>query len=247
MQPKRRIEARAWRDFIVPAQIVEAERDREFPAVLPSADRGAMRTSGSVRQYLVRATVRRVSPSSITAVDAGAVYERLHRTRLRDDGTTAIAGLFGSDHKLGPVVVFLADVFEQFRSGGPLERKTCRPGSRVGAWVVDGDLVFQRSQIHPRQAFDEVKSVGVRQRVPIHPGPFVKADRVDDQAIAFPAPDGVSVIAWNEILSCRMRPPIHINNVKAMGSAIVENENALKFREVQNFKPVRCSPFSRSR
>ena len=76
MQPKRRIEARAWRDFIVPAQIVEAERDREFPAVLPSADRGAMRTSGSVRQYLVRATVRRVSPSSITAVDAGAVYER---------------------------------------------------------------------------------------------------------------------------------------------------------------------------
>src|SRR5262245_37613161 len=76
-----------------------------------------------------------------TVLSSGAAFNQ-RRIRSWDDRTASIVRFLGPDHQFGTVIVFLADVFEQFRAGGPLKGKPRCPQSRVGARVVDRYLVL---------------------------------------------------------------------------------------------------------
>src|SRR5205814_137548 len=91
---------------------------------------------------------------------------------------------------------------------------------------------------------DQVKTVGMRQRVAIHPNTLVETDRVDDKRVAFPMTDRMTVIARHEILATRVWTPIHIDRVKRVWSAVVEYKNALRLGLIEDLESIRCCPES---
>src|SRR5678815_4399524 len=90
-------------------------------------------------------------------------------------------------------------------------------------------------------------SVGMRNAIAIHPGPFVVADGIDDERVAVPLPYGVSVEAGRDLICWRMRPAIHVDGAKRMGSSDIEDENALEFRHIENLNSVGRHKLTRSR
>src|SRR6185503_1900352 len=89
----------------------------------------------------------------------------------------------------GVLVVLLAHVFHQLliRHQLGIESQGERP--RVGAGIVDGDLDVEVAQVLACKPFDHVHLVAVQMAVVVQPGQVVEADGIDDQRVAFPAPD----------------------------------------------------------
>ena len=165
--------------------------------------------------------------------------------KLRKPSGVAIYSGFRPHHKLGTVVVLLADVFEQLRTRGPLHRKTCGPGFCVSTGIIDCDFILKGREVDPSQSFDQMKPVRMRQRVAVHPHTLVEADRINHERIAFPMTDGMSVIARRQVR--RMWSSVHVDSVESMRPANIHNEDALLFRHVEDFKAVCSCPQTRAR
>jgi hypothetical protein len=71
--------------------------------------------------------------------------------------------------------------------------------------------------------------------------------RLDRRRISLPTAHRVSVITWCQILAFGMRPPVHIDGLEAMRTAIVENIDALEFRHFEDLEPVSSCPLPRTR
>ena len=82
----------------------------------------------------------------------------------------------------------------------------------------------------------------MRKTVAVHPCSFIETDGVDDQYIPFPMTRGMAVIARNQVSARRVWPAIHINRVKAMRAAIVDDVDTLQLRHVQNLEAIRSRP-----
>ena len=88
------------------------------------------------------------------------------------------------------LIVLRADVLHQFDArrgqiGGELQLD--RPGER--AWIVERELVDERSVIDARPSLDRVQLLGVRCASRVEPELVVVADRIDDERVAAPRPD----------------------------------------------------------
>src|SRR5262249_4728183 len=69
------------------------------------------------------------------------------------------------------------------------------PGLQQHSWIVDRDLIMESVPLPP-QFLDHVHVVSVKISASVEPSDVVEADRVNDESIAFPMTDGVSVIAY---------------------------------------------------
>src|SRR5436309_15625722 len=78
-----------------------------------------------------------------------------------------------------------------------------------------------------------MKQIGVRRSLSFHPKPFVEADRVDDEGVAVPVPDRVSVVARNEVLG--VWSAVHINDAERLRTILIEDVDGLCFRNIHNF------------
>src|SRR5262245_61337804 len=117
------------------------------------------------------------------------------------------------------LVVLRADVFHE------LDVLTHAPrgelhlhGSRVRAGVVDGELVDERPEVRAREPFNRVKLLRVRGAAAVEPELVVVADGVDDERVAFPTTDGVTVPGGQQIVW--MLAAIHVDD--AMRTRIAE-------------------------
>src|SRR5689334_5532865 len=92
------------------------------------------------------------------------------------------------------LVVLRADVFHELdvlthAARGELQLHD----SRVRARVVDGELVDERSEVRAREPLDGMELLGVRRAAAVEPELVVVADGIDDERVAFPTTDGVTV------------------------------------------------------
>src|SRR5262245_37749846 len=97
-----------------------------------------------------------------------------------------------TEHLSHPDAVLLANVLLDFAVLVPDDIETDRPRFRVSPRIVDGRLVPQRVEILSREAFDDVKKIGVGIADHIDPAALIEAHDVDDQGVAFPVPDRMS-------------------------------------------------------
>ena len=83
-------------------------------------------------------------------------------------------------HSSRVLIVLITDVFQQVKA----RQQPCseREGERtcIRTWIIDRDLILERSEIPPRESFDHVQPVGVRMRLIVEPGAIIEADRIDD-------------------------------------------------------------------
>src|SRR5215471_15472798 len=115
------------------------------------------------------------------------------RGSSRNDPPPTRHRFVGADHRLRRPVVVLADVLEEFSARAPPQKESSGPRRGIGAGIVDGYLVLQRVEVGSREALDEVQLLGVGRALAIHPELRVEAHRVDDERVALPAADRMSV------------------------------------------------------
>src|SRR5437870_826737 len=90
--------------------------------------------------------------------------------------------------------IVLAKILRHVLAGHPPQRPARRPRPRVGARIVDGDIVAQSVEVRARKAFDEMELLRVRQPAVGEPEALVEALGVDCQRIALPPADGAAEI-----------------------------------------------------
>src|SRR6266699_4606260 len=90
--------------------------------------------------------------------------------------------------------IVLAEILRHVLAGHPAQRPARGPCPRVGARIVNGDIVLQGIEIGTRKALHEVQLPGVRQAAVGEPEALVEALRIDDQRVALPAPDGAAEV-----------------------------------------------------
>src|SRR5262249_33536924 len=86
--------------------------------------------------------------------------------------------------------IVLAEVFRHVLAGHPAQRPPRGPLARVGARILDCDIVTQRVEIRARQPLDEVKLAGVRQAAVAEPEPLVEVLRVEHERVGLPLSHG---------------------------------------------------------
>ena len=84
---------------------------------------------------------------------------------------------------------------------------------------------------------------GVRQPATVEPERFVEADGVDDERVALPPADRVTVEARRQV--SRVRPPVHVDGPIGVRSADVEDVDPLHFRQLDELDAVRRQELTR--
>src|SRR5262245_55664429 len=84
----------------------------------------------------------------------------------------------------------------------------------------------------------------MRQPGPVDPEVFAETFRVDNQSVLFPMSDGMPIGGRIEFLG--MRPAIHKNNSKRVGTAYIEDIHALQIRQMQELNAVRSLKLTRN-
>ncbi len=92
-------------------------------------------------------------------------------------------------------IVVLAEILFEVFAGHPRNRVASAPRSRVGFRIVDGRFVLQRVVVGPRDVFDDVERVGVREAGASEPELLIEADRVDDERVAVPLAGRIAEVA----------------------------------------------------
>src|SRR5436190_20340473 len=82
-----------------------------------------------------------------------------------------------------------------------------------------------------------MKLLGMWSLPPIDPHLLVEAHGIHNECIALPLTDGVSIVAWHEVL--RVIPAVGVNRPESMGPPIVQDEDALDFGNLDNLDTVR--------
>jgi ABC-type transport system involved in cytochrome bd biosynthesis fused ATPase/permease subunit len=111
------------------------------------------------------------------------------------------------------------------------------PLRRIGAGIVDRDLVADRLGIFAREPLDRVQLARVRHAAAIHPEALVEPHAVDDERVAFPMADRVAVVTRLEIL--QMLASVHVDGAKRVRAADIEDEDALDLGQVHELDAVR--------
>src|SRR5919197_3426371 len=124
----------------------------------------------------------------------------LTSSRSRDDRAATIHRFLSTNHELRRMVVVLADIFKQFLARAPTKDKARIPGRGVCAGIIDHYFVFQIVHIQTCEAFEKMELLRMRRSFAVHPEPLVKSHSIDDERVAFPAADRVSVVARLQIL-----------------------------------------------
>src|SRR5262249_45824491 len=75
------------------------------------------------------------------------------------------------------------------------------------------------------------------------PEVFAETSGVDNQRVLFPMPDGMPVGRRIEFL--RMRPAIHKNNAKRVGTAYIEDIHALQIGQIHELDAIRSLKLTR--
>src|ERR1041385_3745152 len=177
-------------------------------------------TPASVSLFALRIIMKRIARRLLVISTSGGWSNRQRQDRhggseehdppgsSGNERARAIHDFVLSDHERRRVVGFLADVFEQLRVGFPHEIRTSCNWSRVRSRIVDGQLVAHRSEFGAREALDGVQAARVRQHAAILPEVLVEAHGVDDERVAFPPADRVSVELGPRIGG--MRAAVHV-------------------------------------
>jgi len=90
-------------------------------------------------------------------------------------------------------IVFRADELTDLFARGQIGHRLEAPRLRQDPGIFHRDILFQVPQVRTAVALDHVKLIGMGVRAGVHPQPIVEAGAVDDQSIAFPAPDRVAI------------------------------------------------------
>src|SRR6185437_6497682 len=104
------------------------------------------------------------------------------------------------DHALRIAIVLLAQIVEGLVARRPAQVPSAGPGRRVRTRIVHRCLVTELIEVRTREPFREMELTRVRHAFTRDPEPLVEPDGVDDQRVAFPVPDRVSVPARLQIL-----------------------------------------------
>src|SRR5688572_14214994 len=89
------------------------------------------------------------------------------------------------------LVVLVADVLLNLLAFGELEQAADRPGPRVRAGIINGDLDRHTAPIEPAIALGHMQLFRLRPE-PFQPTLVVESRRVDDERVLLPAADRVA-------------------------------------------------------
>src|SRR5262245_12483904 len=112
----------------------------------------------------------------------------------------------------------------------PAKRRTAGPRPRVGAGILDGDLVLHRVEISARKPLDQFQLVGVGKASVGEPEVLVESPRVDDQRLTLPFSHSAAVIQRVVIVTAHltgMGAPVQVDDAVVAVSAANQDENPL--------------------
>src|SRR5262245_45443690 len=78
--------------------------------------------------------------------------------------------------------------------------------------------------------------IGVWITITVDPGSFIEAHDVDHKAVTVPVPDRMASPGWSQLISLRMRPPIHIDVAPDVCATFVNDENTLLLRQLNELE-----------
>src|SRR5262245_35076367 len=109
------------------------------------------------------------------------------------------------------LVVLRADVFHELDIlSHPARGELQLHRLRVGAGIVEREVVDERPEVRAREPLDGVELLRVRGTAAVEPELVVVADGIDDERVALPTADRVAVPARKQVV--RMLAAIHVHN-----------------------------------
>src|ERR1700680_5239273 len=84
------------------------------------------------------------------------------------------------------IFLVLAHALDEFGVGEKFKLQRKRPGLGVGLGIVDGDFNIHVTEVAAAEAFDGVKSFGMRPAAVIYPALVVEASPVNHEPVAVP-------------------------------------------------------------
>src|SRR5688572_4257865 len=119
--------------------------------------------------------------------------------------------------RLGIVVprrlfVLIANELDELLIEQHLMAHTNRERFRVSLWIIDGHVNLEMAEIRPSPTLDELALRRQRAAVYVEPTVVTKADRFDDERVALPTTDGITVPPRLQLFVDRgQRPTVHVD------------------------------------